>query len=196
MGKRGTSEISARSLQGQLAEKYSHLITHAIYIYLRRRNETTGRKRQWTTVSTRKPRRNDTRASANWALEVTPSRGMLFHPRSVPRQPPTLYWLPASPPPFSQSLSHHLASSSYIANWCGRRGRFRRSLRKTDTNIIKNRISQINKKLPTQLGMSLLSNAYINIFRIRIIISYTFSQIVFKHSNKNSNKILIFLFPN
>lgn len=35
-------------LQGQLAEKYSHLITHAIYIYnyLRRRNETTGRKRQ------------------------------------------------------------------------------------------------------------------------------------------------------
>lgn len=42
----------------------------------------------------RKPRRNDTRAGANWALEVTPSRGMLFHPRSVPR-PTTLRRLPA-----------------------------------------------------------------------------------------------------
>lgn len=38
----------------------------------------------------RKPRRNDTRAGANWALEVTPSRGMLFHPRSVPRSPSRL----------------------------------------------------------------------------------------------------------
>lgn len=104
--KRETRENDTRSLQGQLVRIYSHLITHAIYIYnyLRRRNETTGRKRQSTTVSTRKPRRNDTRASANWALEVTPSRGMLFHPRSMPRpashslltfyQPPAL--LPTS----------------------------------------------------------------------------------------------------
>lgn len=42
----------------------------------------------------RKPRRNDTRAGANWALEVTPSRGMLFHPRSMPR-PTFTAFLPA-----------------------------------------------------------------------------------------------------
>jgi len=65
---------------------------------LRGRSEATGRKRQSTTASSaRKPRRNDTRAGANWALEVMPSRGMFFHPRSMPqtRLPPP----PPCPPP-------------------------------------------------------------------------------------------------
>lgn len=85
------------------------------YNCLRERNETTGRKRQSTAVSMRKPRRNDTRAGANWALEVTPSRGMLFHPRSVPcspshpvHQPPVVAFLlalsPYPPPPTTTSF--------------------------------------------------------------------------------------------
>jgi len=92
---------------------------HARYTYcLRRRNETTGRKRQSTIVSTRKPRRNDTRASANWALEVTPSRGMALPPSEYA---PTTFssstdFLPTPSPPPNLFLPHHLASSSYIAN--------------------------------------------------------------------------------
>lgn len=82
------------------------------YNYLGGRNETAGRKRQSTAASMRKPRRNDTRAGANWALEVTPSRGMLFHPRSVPcspsrpNRPATRRRLPACPLAPSPSSSH------------------------------------------------------------------------------------------
>lgn len=90
-GYRDREEIgNARRLRGrEMRPSYIYIYIYA-YNRLRGRNETTGRKRQSTTASMRKPRRNDTRTGANWALEVTPSRGMLFHPRSVPqtRLPP------------------------------------------------------------------------------------------------------------
>lgn len=61
----------------------------------------------------RKPRRNDTRAGANWALEVTPPRGMLFHPqdRPVPLLFSRSLFLSrsASPPPVSFLLPRPLS---------------------------------------------------------------------------------------
>lgn len=96
------------------------------YNCLRGRNETAGRKRQSTAASMRKPRRNDTRAGANWALEVTPSRGMLFHPRSVPRSPPSRptnhppppSCLPSRPPPAALFPRQPLSASCSSFFFC------------------------------------------------------------------------------
>lgn len=115
------------------------------YVYVNHlcgRNETAGRKRQSTAASMRKPRRNDTRAGANWALEVTLSRGMLFHPRTPDQTPSTRSSCRPSALPLSQqplsafSFSFFLLFMHRESVWYKREGSRRPYHRKDEVRRI------------------------------------------------------------
>lgn len=147
-------------MRGNSSGKCNHFITYT-YNCICRKNEASGRRRQSTIVSTRKPRRNDTRDSANWTLEVTPSREMLFHPRRMPRptsHPPLTSYQPSYP-----LLSGRLlyTSSSFCFFFILHRD-------VVDKEDFENYRGGRDKRVKI------------------IIISYTVSHAVFKCSNENS----------
>lgn len=151
MKKRGTREISTRSLQGQLAGNTA-TSSRMLYTYITVYAEET--KPLAENASERQSVRGNRDEMTLVLALIGPSRwrhqeGWLFHPRIC--LPPSTDFLPAPYSPSNLFLPpHHLASSSCIANWCGRRERFRRSSRKKKANV-KN-----------------------------VIISYTFSSVIFK----------------